>query len=369
MDTYKGQSSSRLWYTSSTYNYPNMTWADNPPMRTALSSTSSVGYTIGNVSGEIFALHEPKGFEPQFLSTEMVDSTKPLKDIIPIWVGFRRGTLPFKYVKDVTINKITANYYETQFELSSDRVELEKLQRNGMVPYQNIFDTYYTSNGRPIIMSAPNFYGSESIVLSQSNNQKRRSNLTVGVNLYRTRDGYDKDSTLLTTPSLITTETWDTFYESYIGTIAIEPATGVTLDGSVVNQMSTHTWNCDTSVDPTCALYFYNKTFSRGRLCYKNGQSSYPCSANNVFTPFVMGGKILPIFWLRASPQIPSTVFNAIHGVQRKEFVASILVLVIPILSFVAIVVLFITMLSVRKRNRQVSTTVVELKPLSNPNI
>lgn len=366
---YKGQSSSRSWYTPSTYHYPNMTWSDNPPMRTALLSTSSIGYTISNVTGETFGIHEPKGFQPQFLSNELVNSADPIKDSIPIWVGFRRGTLPFKYKKNVQVNKITANYYQTEYDLITDRTELENLQRSGMVPYQNLMDTFYLSNGRPIIMSSPNFYGSESIVLSQTNNIQRRSNLTVGVNLYRTRDGYDKDSTLLSSPDLITTDTWNTYSESYSGTIAIEPATGVTLEGSVVNQMSTHSWNCDPTIDPTCALYFYNRTFSRGRLCYRNGLSFFPCSANNVFTPFVMGGKVFPIFWLRASPQISSTVFNALHLIQRRGFIASILLLVIPILSLVAIIVLFISMLSVRKRDRQVSTTIVELKPLSNHNI
>lgn len=365
---YKGQESARTWYTPATYHYPNVTWADNTIMKAGLSSPSSVGYSIGNVSGEIFGMHEGKGFKPQFLSREMTASNSPLKDMIPIWVGFRRGTLPFQYVKNVQVSSITANYYETKFELTDDPTKLEEEQRSGMLPYQNLVSAYYTSGGRPIIMSAPNYYGSEERVLSQSDNHPRRSNSTVGVSLYRTRDGYDTNSQLLSEPVLITPDTWNAYSSSYAGSISIEPATGITLDGAVVNQMSTFTWNCDPTIDSSCGLFYFNKTASHGgKLCYKNGPSYYPCSATNVFTPYVMGGKILPIYWLRATPQIPSTVFNSLHAVQRKEYVASILVLVIPILSFIAIIVLFISMISVRKQNKQVATTIVELKPLSHP--
>ncbi len=80
-------------------------------------------------------------------------------------------------------------------------------------------------------MSFPNFYESDEMMLSQSNNQDKRTSSKIGINLFRTRDGYSKDSQLLETPDPITLDTWNEFgLENFRGYLDIEPATGLTLE-------------------------------------------------------------------------------------------------------------------------------------------
>jgi hypothetical protein len=77
-----------------------------------------------------------------------------------------------------------------------------------------------------------------------------------------------------------------------------------------------------------------------------------------------MGGKVLPIFWMRASPTVPSTVLDALHGLQRKAFVSGVLVLVVPIVSLFVVLALVMSLLSHKKQSQQI-TQVIEMKPIN----
>jgi hypothetical protein len=347
-----------------------MTWADNTLMKPGLQPGATGTYTTFNISGEIFALHEGKGFETQFLSKELTKDQSPLKESLSIWVAFRRNVVEYRHQKEKVIKGITTNSYQTHYASTTDPAVREQQQRHGMTPYQNMVSLYYASGGRPLIMSSPNYHDSDPVVLTQSDNRQRKSNLTTGISIFQTRDGYAPDSPSLNPPRAVTPNTWETFGASYSGHLSLEPATGVTLDGIVVNQMSTMTWNCDPAIDPSCGMFFYNQSASKGKLCYRNGLSYFPCSAANVFTPKVMGGKVLPIFWLRASPVVSSRVYDALHDLQRKSFISGVLVLVIPIVSLIVILVLIFAILSIRKNSQQVTnSTVIELKPASNQEV
>lgn len=366
---FKEVTSGRAWYTPPTYSYPNMTWADTTIMKPALLSPSLDHFTVTNVSGDVFGIHQGKGFKAQFLSSELTESTEPLKKTLGIWVSFRRAAVAYTYLKNIVLKGITTNHYEFDLHLTNNHTEREQQQRHGILPYQNMFSTYYSNGGRPFIMSAPNFYGSEPEVLSQRHNLPYKTNLTTGVNIYRTRAGYDSTSERIE-PELITPDTWSQFGDDYIGKLSIEPATGLTVDGAVVNQMSTHTWNCNPQIEPTCSFFFYNKTASHGgKLCYHSGLSYFPCSVNNVFTPSVIGGKLLPLFWLKAEPVVSPTVFTALHTLQRKEFIASILVIVLPALAFLGIIFLVVSIVFVRRKAQQVSATVIEMKPIEQQGV
>lgn len=342
-----------------------MTWADSTLMTPGLGPGATGTHTTFNISGEIFALHEGKGFEPQFLSKQLTKDESPLKKSLSLWVAFRRNVMEYRHQKNKVIKGITTNSYRTYYSQTTDPAVREQQQRRGMTPYQNMVSLYYASGGRPLIMSSPNYYDSDPVVLTQSDNQPRKSVLTTGISIFQTRDGYEPDSPSLDAPRAVTPETWETFSASYSGHLDLEPATGVTLGGSIVNQMSTLSWNCNPAIDPSCGMFFYNQSASQGNLCHHNGISYFPCSSANVYTPKVMGGKVLPIFWLRASPVVSSSLYDAFHDLQRKAFISGVLVLVIPIVSLIVILFLVFAILSIRKSSQQV-INVIELKPASN---
>jgi hypothetical protein len=76
----------------------------------------------------------------------------------------------------------------------------------------------------------------------------------------------------------------------------------------------------------------------------------YPCSAANVFTPYVQGAKVLPIYWLRVEPTVSSDTTDLITAALDTRYALSIMIVVVPILSLFLLVFLWYRLL--RKRGR-----------------
>jgi hypothetical protein len=83
-------------------------------------------------------------------------------------------------------------------------------------------------------------------------------------------------------------------YESYID---LEPATGLGIRARFRHGISHSLWECDPVSNDKCKL---SKARNKSNGCYSssNQGSTYPCSAANVFSPDVVGGKIIPAFWV-----------------------------------------------------------------------
>jgi hypothetical protein len=137
--------------------------------------------------------------------------------------------------------------------------------------------------------------------LSQTNNSERNAPPGGGVSLYRTLSSYPNGKPLAT-PELITTDTWATYGKKYYeGYQSIEPASGGTIGGAIANMASFFSWNCNPQLPNSfCNLMTYEDD---GSLCYADDNGyMYPCNAGNVFLPKVQGGKVLPVWWIYATP-------------------------------------------------------------------
>jgi hypothetical protein len=212
--------------------------------------------------------------------------------------------------------------------------EHETRQRKGEMPYPNQKNVAH-SKGVPIVLGYPNFYKVDEAILSQSDNSARFAPAGSEIHLYRTRNGYDADAALLATPARITTESLTEFGVDYEGDMIIEPASGVTLDASVVTMISNYVWQCDPRLDATCGLVA--SAYDAGDpLCYNfGGGTQMPCSVTNVFTPKVHGGKVMPIWWLR-SLAIPSEdLVDQLLDVSDTRYALSISVLILPLIFFI----------------------------------
>lgn len=275
-----------------------MSWADPTTIKSGRSTPPGPGTTIPfPVHGYQAGVRHGKGITSNFGVYQLTNG-KPLYKEAEVWSPFKLGVTPLVYEKNRQVQGIETNHFVPNVEHSTDPTELEEKQRNGILPYQNMYNLVYSLAGIPVIMTYPNFYESDPRMLSQSDNHERKSSSSSGVLLYRTRDGYTKDSDLLDTPAPITVDTWDEFGpDNFRGYLDIEPATGLTFQGKVANQLSVYTWNCNPSLDSTCSFIRNTSTHSN---CYTNG--IYPCSFANVFTPKVMGGKVLPVYWLYTTP-------------------------------------------------------------------
>ena len=77
-------------------------------------------------------------------------------------------------------------------------------------------------------------------------------------------------------------------FEAYID---LEPATGLGVRSRMKYGVSHSIWECDPDSNEKCKLAKYSDDSGN---CY---DSDYPCSASNVLSPKVIGGKITPWYW------------------------------------------------------------------------
>jgi hypothetical protein len=327
---WRGLSEYDGWFTPINYQYPNMSWADPTVVKTGKAHVAGTGTMAPfKVSGYQAGVREGRGITSKFGVYQLTDG-KPQYDESDVWTPFKLGVTPLKYLKNRRVKGLETNHFIPNTEHTTDPVEIEAKQKEGILPYQNMYNLVYYLAGIPVIMTYPNFYESDVKMLSQDDNTERKSSSKVGVKLYRTRDGYTKDSQLLSSPAEITSDTWAEFGEdNFRGYLDIEPATGLTLEGKIANQLSVYTWNCNPALDSSCQFI---RNTTQNRQCYTNG--FFACSFANVFTPKVMGGKILPMYWLYTTPGAPTKASAGLTDGVDARYSLSVLVIFLPITTF-----------------------------------
>ena len=331
-----------------------MPWADASVI--AAGNAGAPGtMSTSRVKGLNVALREGEGITTSYLDKHMTDG-QPSKREVPVYVTYRRGEIDTKYEKTyVRPSGIQVQRYLNKLQDDSSATALEMQQRRGQLPYQNMQSMVYTLSA-PIIMSNPVFFGSGEASLSQDDNGVQTSS-SAGVNLYRTRDGYSQSAAVLSSPELVTLDTWKKYESHYTGFLEVEPATGASMEIYVVNQINSFTFNCNPSLDPTCGLLAtsYN---SADPLCYSNNAVQYPCSAANVFTPRALGGKVIPLLWMSVKPLAGGAESETnLAYILQLRYILGIMLLVLSLLSFIAIVVLWLVFFM--KRNEKRGTTIV----------
>jgi hypothetical protein len=274
-----------------------MSWADPTVVKAGRSATPPGEMVPFKVSGYQAGVRHGIGITSGFGVFQLTDGDPQYQES-DVWTPFKLGVTPLRYDKNRQVKGLETNHFVPNTEHATDPAVIEDKQRHGILPYQNMYNLVYSLNGIPVVMTYPNFYESDPKMLSQSDNHERKSHSTSGVKLYQTRDGYTKDAELLSSPVEITMDTWAEYgIDNYRGYLDIEPATGLTLEGKVANQLSAYTWNCNPTLDPTCAFIRNTSTHAN---CYTGGM--FACSFANVFTPKVQGGKVLPMYWLYTTP-------------------------------------------------------------------
>jgi hypothetical protein len=350
----RGETSYKDWFTPTGYTYPNMPWADPTVVTKALRGQVAGNMTMFEVTGFLPAIREGRGINSKFLDYQLTDGD-PKYTTETLWSAYQLNTLVVNYDENHVRNGIEVNRFLPDISTGTTNAEKEAEQRAGQMPYANMENLVYASDGGPIIMSFPLFYSCAADSLTQQNNAQRGTTSTVGVNMYRTRNGYGKNSKVLDTPELVTESTWEEYGTSdYRGYLNVEPATGLSLSGAVVNQLSTFTWNCNPQMDPTCSFKATAYDASNP-MCYIAGGKMMPCSAANVFTPRVMGSKVMPLYWMHSRPEAPQTVSDQLHTSLKTRYALSILVIIVPILAIIGIVILATKLVQISKQNNESS--------------
>jgi hypothetical protein len=184
------------------------------------------------------------------------------------------------------------------------------------------------------------------VLLSQQSNLHVDSVDGNGIKVYRILDassdpgafaeGSDKYQHLtnITQQLIIEGDSEQNEFESYID---IEPATGLGVRSKIRYGVSHSIWECDPESNEHCKLARYSDASGK---CYDSvGAFTYPCSASNILTPDVIGGKIVPTYWFEDQKQNVDNTDTAIWtklalDVRELHFIYSNLVCYGVILAF-----------------------------------
>lgn len=289
--------------------------------------------TVVNITGNTIFGRRGRGVTSGFLDYDLTDGAPINKDETIVWV---QGLVSrhLKYIEKSEVEGIETNTFRYNYPDNYTAAEDEARQRTGEMPYARLHNLRH-SKGIPATVSSPNYLGVDEDVYSQSSNADKAAADGGGLLLYRTRDGYSPSSSLLATPELMTASSVAEMKDHFTDFVKIEPASGVTLLTRALNMASTFTWNCNPTLDATCGLMATPHN-SSDPLCYILGNGKQmPCSNANVFTPRVRGGKVLPVFWSRATLK-PAGATDTLKGLTDLRHAMAVMSLVTPLL-FVAV--------------------------------
>jgi len=180
--------------------------------------------------------------------------------------------------------------------------------------------------GSPLYMHRPFFLNGDEELYAQKNNSHVFKNDGNGINLYHAAS-YGSSSASQGPGSFTVGGTNANFKlvdkswasgneENFQAFIDIEPGSGATILSNVSFGFSQSFWECNPGTNERCKLAAKSKGET---LCYKDHGNnyfstfnsseksiltglgrdvySYPCSANNLFTPQVIAGKVMPMYW------------------------------------------------------------------------
>jgi hypothetical protein len=319
----RGNSKYLRWITPSTG--PNMVWADPSTLAAQLSNPKNGSSAIIQFDQDarfMFAAKALKLKDSFWLEPESIVDYSDVEDKNLVLASTTGSVRPLKYEGKVKVGSLESLRYVTDFSnLTSDETSI----RNGELPYRNMFNQYFQTNGRPLIISMPNFYGVTDLIWNQSDNSKRNSLSGQGVNIYRLADGYSSDSKLLSSPELMTGSNMKQFEDEFKEIMDYATVTGNAVSFQAPSMISGYTLNCNPAFDRTCSL----APSDASNLCYQS--RSQPCSAANFFTPRLQGEKIVPIIWFRIEGDVSEPDMAALANITSVLFALSVVIIVFTI--------------------------------------
>lgn len=178
-------------------------------------------------------------------------------------------------------------------------------------------------NGRPEYLHHPLFIGGDELLYTQQNNSYVERADGNGIKIYRSLTNSDPGAFNPTNSSnyqLVDKAVADSQRDSLLSHVDIEVATGLGARQRMRFGTSYSIWECDPATNEKCRFAMsskaqyscYSKTgadiFSDLGATDRNDLTTlglnnftYPCSAANLLTPSIVGGKILPNFWVEES--------------------------------------------------------------------
>lgn len=296
------------------------------------STSTEYSTPVSGGSGKYF---RPKGVTTKVGTNEISDGF-PIDIAHPVYVPDAKRSIDFKFegVRDNFVrNKICGSSQcivsarltpiATTFH-ATNKTDGAGLPYNGLQPIGHV--TGPSINGRPEYLHQPLFVGGDELLYTQQSNSYVERNDGNGVKIYRSLMGlndpgaFDPSTTNQTNYQLIDKSYVDSQSDVLLSHVDIEVASGMGARQRMRFGTSFSIWECDPATNAKCELAMNSRA---QRSCYSDAGSAifsdlaaadkndltilemsnftYACSAANLLTPEVVGGKILPHHWYEES--------------------------------------------------------------------
>lgn len=179
-----------------------------------------------------------------------------------------------------------------------------------------------SANGRPMYVHQPLYYNGDVELLTQQDSSYAEGETGNGIKMYRPKDGASDPGAFTVGGTnanyeLVDEALLDAKADHLQSYLDLEPATGLGIRSKLRFGVSYSIWECDPESNDHCKLSrhsdgtgkcygtvgddiftsYANATKKALLVSAGKNDFTYPCSAANVMTPKVVGGKITPMFW------------------------------------------------------------------------
>jgi hypothetical protein len=296
--------------------HPTYFHTGNDRMRQGDVDSSDSTIYQSRVSGSTGKYFKPKGLFTKVGVSQVTDGVPvgahPVylpgakKTIDFVFEGFREGFVRNKVCgTDTCIVSARLVPNTTTFVLNEDVLDGAGMPYNGLQPVGHTKGP--SATGRPEYLHQPLYYNGDEALYSQQDNSHVDKADGNGINIYQGTD-------------LINKTYVDEHSNDLLSHIDVEVATGLGARERMRFGTSYSIWECDPLTNAKCKRGLKSKG---EHSCYKTAGESifneltdddkaglttlnmnvptYPCSAANLLTPEVVGGKIVPMFWSQES--------------------------------------------------------------------
>lgn len=322
-ERYKGKEAHNTYY-----------YTGHPRMRQNDASLEDAEPFSTKVSGTSSQFFRPTGLTGYFNEISLTYGHTH-KEVVPVYI--REMMAPVNFTEDWGVRPIVCDPYSKSqhcHELARLRPVKDVLTNNLPAgtgfPYSGLQAIGLlqgpTTKGRPTYFHNPLFMNGDKELLSQRNNSHVDSMDGNGIKLYRPVNIAENPGPFRTdnlnyahvTDTAALFQVQDEFldqnpFESYID---LEPATGLGIRARFRHGISHSLWECDPVSNQRCRL----TKSATGNMCYSSEGSTYPCSAANIFSPKVVGGKVVPSYWVEDKQQRATALDVATLSVITEKY-------------------------------------------------
>lgn len=302
----------------------------NPRIRQDDASHGSATVYTSDVNGATTNYFPGTGLNEVFGFTGLSKGVFLTNEMLPIYIDGMRSPILMK--EDWSLNAIVCGQdlcnRVTRLFVAADAfngTNVTQLEGIGM-PYAGLQSIGHmkgpSASGRPMYIHQPLFYNGEKELLSQQDSSHVEGENGNGLKIYRPKDessdpGAFSVGGVNPNYELVDETLVDSKADHLQSYMDVEGATGLGIRSKLRFGMSYSIWECDPETNDHCKLSRHSdgsamcygtvgdEIFSSfGNTTKKNlltasgkNDFTYPCSAANVLTPKVIGGKITPMYW------------------------------------------------------------------------